>query len=325
MRAEKALDLAASGRRVALVSSGDAGIYAMASLVFELVERSDRPAWQGVAIEVSPGVSALQAAAARAGAPLGHDFCAISLSDLLTPWPVIERRLEAAAAADFVTVLYNPASPRRREGLARAIAIFSAARPPHTPVIHAFNVGRADEAVDAFPPGELRPGDRRHDEPHHRRRPPDAAGRAPGPRGLRLHTARLSRRRAGMRVHFIGAGPGAPDLITVRGLRLIRRCPVVLYAGSLVPRAVIAEAGADAPVAARVDRHRAARPRCDHRRDRAARMARIATSRACIRATRRSTARSPSRSAACGRSASPTTSRPACRRSPPRRRRSARS
>lgn len=146
MRAEKALDLAASGRRVALVSSGDAGIYAMASLVFELVERSEA-AWQGVAIEVSPGVSALQAAAARAGAPLGHDFCAISLSDLLTPWPVIERRLEAAAAADFVTVLYNPASPRRRKGLARAIAIFSAARPPHTPVIHAFNVGRADEAV----------------------------------------------------------------------------------------------------------------------------------------------------------------------------------
>jgi cobalt-precorrin 5A hydrolase / precorrin-3B C17-methyltransferase len=147
LRARKALDLAASGRRVALVSSGDAGIYAMASLVFELVERSDRPVWQGVAIEVSPGVSALQAAAARAGAPLGHDFCAISLSDLLTPWPVIERRLEAAAAADFVAVLYNPASAGRRKGLARAIAIFSAARPPHTPVIHAFNVGRANESL----------------------------------------------------------------------------------------------------------------------------------------------------------------------------------
>jgi len=147
LRAEKALDLAASGRRVALVSSGDAGIYAMASLVFELVERNDRPAWQGVAIEVSPGVSALQAAAARAGAPLGHDFCAISLSDLLTPWPVIERRLEAAAAADFVTVLYNPASAGRRKGLARAIEIFSAARPPHAPVIHAFNVGRANESL----------------------------------------------------------------------------------------------------------------------------------------------------------------------------------
>ena len=146
LRAEKALELAAAGRRVALVSSGDAGIYAMASLVFELVERSER-AWDRVVIEVSPGVSALQAAAARAGAPLGHDFCAISLSDLLTPWPVIERRLEAAAAGDFVTVLYNPAAPRRRQGLARAIAMFSAARSPKTPVIHAFNVGRSGEAV----------------------------------------------------------------------------------------------------------------------------------------------------------------------------------
>ena len=109
-RAEKALDLAGAGRRVALISSGDAGIYGMAALVFELLERSEDAAWQRVALTFSPGVSALQAAAARAGAPLGHDFCAISLSDLLTPWPLIERRLEAAAAADFVTVLYNPAS-----------------------------------------------------------------------------------------------------------------------------------------------------------------------------------------------------------------------
>jgi cobalt-precorrin 5A hydrolase / precorrin-3B C17-methyltransferase len=147
MRAEKALELAASGRRVALVSSGDAGIYGMASLVFELVERSDRPACQGVAIEVSPGVSALQAAAARAGAPLGHDFCAISLSDLLTPWPVIERRLEAAAAGDFVTVLYNPASHRRREGLRHALSVLAAARPAETPVVHARNLGRDGESV----------------------------------------------------------------------------------------------------------------------------------------------------------------------------------
>jgi cobalt-precorrin 5A hydrolase / precorrin-3B C17-methyltransferase len=148
MRAQKALDLAAAGRRVALVSSGDPGIYAMAALVFELVERSDRPAWQGIAIAVSPGISALQAAAARAGAPLGHDFCAISLSDLLTPWPVIERRLEAAAAGDFVTLLYNPASRRRREGLSRALAILAAARPSDTPVIHARKLGRAAESVE---------------------------------------------------------------------------------------------------------------------------------------------------------------------------------
>ena len=114
--------------------------------------------WPGVAVEVSPGVSALQAAAARAGAPLGHDFCAISLSDLLTPWPVIERRLKAAAAGDFVTVLYNPASPRRRQGLARAIAIlFAAARSPKTPVIHARNLGRAGETIRYSPPRRVRP------------------------------------------------------------------------------------------------------------------------------------------------------------------------
>jgi cobalt-precorrin 5A hydrolase/precorrin-3B C17-methyltransferase len=146
-RASRALDLAATGRRVALVSSGDAGIYAMASLVFELVERADQPAWQQVAIAVSPGISALQAAAARAGAPLGHDFCAISLSDLLTPRDVIEQRVAAAADGDFVTVLYNPASRQRREGLSRALAILAAARPPETPVIHARNLGRAGEAV----------------------------------------------------------------------------------------------------------------------------------------------------------------------------------
>jgi cobalt-precorrin 5A hydrolase/precorrin-3B C17-methyltransferase len=147
VRARRALDLAATGRRVALVSSGDAGIYAMAALVFELVERSDVAAWQRVAIEVSPGISALQAAAARAGAPLGHDFCAISLSDLLTPREVIEQRLEAAAAGDFVTVLYNPASRQRRDGLVRALAILATARPPHTPVIHARNLGRDGETV----------------------------------------------------------------------------------------------------------------------------------------------------------------------------------
>ena len=99
-RARRALDLAAAGRRVALISSGDPGIYAMAALVLELLERGD-PEWQRVAVMVSPGVSALQAAAARAGAPLGHDFCAISLSDLLTPWDEIERRLEAAARRRF--------------------------------------------------------------------------------------------------------------------------------------------------------------------------------------------------------------------------------
>jgi cobalt-precorrin 5A hydrolase/precorrin-3B C17-methyltransferase len=156
-RARRALDLAATGRRVALISSGDPGIYAMAALVFELLERGDDAAWRRVAVVVSPGVSALQAAAARAGAPLGHDFCAISLSDLLTPWPEIERRLEAAAAADFVIVLYNPASARRRGGLMRALEILRSARRPATPVVHARNLGRAGETITIAPLAGLDP------------------------------------------------------------------------------------------------------------------------------------------------------------------------
>lgn len=146
-RARAALDLAATGRRVALISSGDAGIYAMASLVFELLDREQDPDWQRVDVTVSPGISALQAAAARAGAPLGHDFCAISLSDLLTPWPVIEQRLKAAAEGDFVVALYNPASGKRRQGLARALAILGDSRPTTTPVIVAKNLGRDGEDV----------------------------------------------------------------------------------------------------------------------------------------------------------------------------------
>ncbi len=110
----------AEGKRVALVSSGDPGIYALATLVFELLERKPKPAWTRVAVQVMPGISAMQAAAARAGAPLGHDFCAISLSDLLTPWPVIEQRLRGAAAGDFVVALYNPVSARRRDHIVKA-------------------------------------------------------------------------------------------------------------------------------------------------------------------------------------------------------------
>lgn len=150
-RVRAALDLAAEGRTVALVSSGDAGIYALAALVFELLEREDRAAWNRVAIAVCPGISAMQAAAARGGAPLGHDFCAISLSDLLTPWPAIEARLGAAAEGDFVTCLYNPASARRRGQLPRAIAILAAARPADTPVLTARNLGREGESVSVVP------------------------------------------------------------------------------------------------------------------------------------------------------------------------------
>jgi cobalt-precorrin 5A hydrolase/precorrin-3B C17-methyltransferase len=148
-RARQALDLAATGRSVALVSSGDAGIYGLASLVFERIDREDRPEWHRIALTVVPGLSALQAAASRVGAPLGHDFCAISLSDLLTPWPTIERRLRAAAAGDFVVALYNPRSQRRDFQLAAAREILLAARPPETPVALARNLGRPSESIKA--------------------------------------------------------------------------------------------------------------------------------------------------------------------------------
>ncbi|NKB21438.1 MAG: precorrin-3B C(17)-methyltransferase [Alphaproteobacteria bacterium] len=146
-RCAEALSLASTGKQVALISSGDAGIYAMASLVYELIDRGDRPEWQRLNIRVVPGISALQAAAARSGAPLGHDFCTISLSDLLTPWETIEQRLQAAAQGDFVIALYNPVSKKRTEQLMLARSILLIARAPETPVIIARNLGRDDEAV----------------------------------------------------------------------------------------------------------------------------------------------------------------------------------
>ncbi len=144
-RVRRAFDLAAQGCRVALVSSGDAGIYGLASLVFELLDREPEAQWDAVEIVVCPGISALQAAAARAGAPLGHDFCAISLSDLLTPWDVIRRRLEMAAAGDFVVALYNPRSERRPGQLAAAAEILLRYRAPPTPVFIGRNLGREGE------------------------------------------------------------------------------------------------------------------------------------------------------------------------------------
>ncbi len=146
-RVRIALDLAAEGKSVALVCSGDPGIYALATLAFELLERGGRADWTRLEVTVAPGISALQAAAARAGAPLGHDFCAISLSDLLTPRATVLARLQAAAEADFVTAIYNPQSKTRRALLPRARAIFAAHRPQETPVILARNLGRADETV----------------------------------------------------------------------------------------------------------------------------------------------------------------------------------
>lgn len=146
-RVAKSIELAAGGARVALVCSGDPGVYAMASLVMETLDGAEDPAWGRIAVDVLPGVSALQAAAARAGAPIGHDFCAVSLSDLLTPRGVIEARLAAAAAADFVIALYNPVSANRLETFERALGILRTHRDPDTPVVVARNLGRPGERV----------------------------------------------------------------------------------------------------------------------------------------------------------------------------------
>lgn len=146
-RVRDALTLAGAGNRVALICSGDPGIYALATLVFETIEAHADPAWRRNEIVVVPGITAMQAAAARAGAPLGHDFCAISLSDLLTPRETILQRLDAAAAGDFVTALYNPQSGKRRDLLAYAQDVFAGHRPPTTPIVIARNLGRTGETV----------------------------------------------------------------------------------------------------------------------------------------------------------------------------------
>ena len=158
-RCRHALALAAEGKTVALVCSGDAGIYAMATLVFELLDGKSIAGASRVEVIVSPGISALQAAAARIGAPLGHDFCAISLSDLLTPTDVIRKRLRAATDGDFVVALYNPVSQRRRILFSEAQEIFLTARPPTTPVVLARSLGRPDEALTVTTLADLKVDD----------------------------------------------------------------------------------------------------------------------------------------------------------------------
>lgn len=155
VRAETALRAAAAGRRVALVSSGDIGVYGMAAPLLQCLERW--PVAQRPAIEVVPGVSAVLAAAARLGAPLGHDWCCISLSDLLTPWSVIERRLRAAAAADFVIALFNPRSQTRTWQLATAQRLLLEQRPPGTPLAVVRAATRPDEQIERTTLAELQP------------------------------------------------------------------------------------------------------------------------------------------------------------------------
>lgn len=155
-RARHALALTASGRDVAVVSSGDAGVFAMASAVFEAIEGGDA-AWRKLDVEVIPGVSAMFVAAARIGAPLGHDFCAISLSDNLKPWDTVTRRLTAAAEAGFVIALYNPASKARPHQLGAAFDLLRRLLPPETLVVFATAVSRPEERIDIVPLAEADP------------------------------------------------------------------------------------------------------------------------------------------------------------------------
>lgn len=158
-RCRHALNLAADGGTVGLVGSGDVGVYAMAAPLFELAASGEDARWATLPIDVYPGVSAMHLAAARLGAPLGHDFAAISLSDLMTPWPVIAERLDAAAKGDFVVALYNPVSKRRIVGFERAVETFRAHRPADTPCLIARQLGRPDERLAVTMLADLKAAD----------------------------------------------------------------------------------------------------------------------------------------------------------------------
>ena len=145
-RARHALSLAAAGRRVAVVSSGDAGVFAMASAIFEAIDHGD-PDWRALDVVVMPGISAMLAVAARVGAPLGHDFCVLSLSDNLKPWPLVLRRLRAAAEAGFAMALYNPVSRARPWQLGEALGLLRDILAATIPVVFATAISRIDERV----------------------------------------------------------------------------------------------------------------------------------------------------------------------------------
>ncbi len=156
-RSRLALDLAASGKNVVVVSSGDPGIFAMAAAVLEVLDKEAQPEWQTIDLQINPGISAMQAAAASVGAPLGHDFCAISLSDILKPWDVVAARIAAVAAADLAIAFYNPISSQRSWQLTAAKDILLKFRSPTTPVILARNLGRSGQEVRAIALSELAP------------------------------------------------------------------------------------------------------------------------------------------------------------------------
>ena len=180
-RARHALDLAAAGGRVAVVSSGDPGVFAMATAVLEQLDPSVTPEpaerWAAVDVVV-PGVTAATATAALAGAPLGHDCCLISLSDVLKPWDIIERRVDAAAGADFVSAFYNPVSRHRPWQLGRAVEVVRRHRSPDTPVVVGRDVGRPGRPRAGPAAGGVRTGPGRHAHHGHRRFIDDQSVRA---------------------------------------------------------------------------------------------------------------------------------------------------
>ncbi|MBR1388457.1 MAG: precorrin-3B C(17)-methyltransferase [Prevotella sp.] len=155
-RAQMAFELAKQGKTVVVISSGDAGIYGMAPLIYEMSHRDSAP---DVIVETLPGISAFQKAASLLGAPIGHDLCLISLSDLMTPWEVIERRIKAAATGDFVTAIYNPKSHGRYWQLYRFVELFLQVRSPETPVGYVRQAGRDEQETKVTTLGEFDPED----------------------------------------------------------------------------------------------------------------------------------------------------------------------
>jgi cobalt-precorrin 5A hydrolase/precorrin-3B C17-methyltransferase len=156
-RARHAFELAAEGRSVVVVSSGDPGVFAMAAAVIEALHESRDPAWHQVDLEILPGVSASLATAAQAGAPLGHDFCVMSLSDNLKPWSIIEKRLDLASQADLALAFYNPISRSRPWQLGRALEIVALHRTPETPVVLGRDIGRPGQTLRVTTLGQLTP------------------------------------------------------------------------------------------------------------------------------------------------------------------------
>ncbi|MCI4592077.1 precorrin-3B C(17)-methyltransferase [Sphingobium sp. BYY-5] len=152
-RARHAFELAMQGRRVVVVSSGDPGVFAMASALFEALEAGPAD-WRDLDVRILPGITAMLAAAARAGAPLGHDFCAINLSDNLKPWPMIEKRLRLAAEADFAMAFYNPRSKARPEGFERALAVLREVCGDDRPILFARAVTTVEEELHIVPLGQ---------------------------------------------------------------------------------------------------------------------------------------------------------------------------